>query len=67
MAHGRHKTTRSKTSPYYSSRWSGVSYGPHCKGNCPDCGERLHHEGADFHYCPGCDDFKGKPHNCRWG
>ena len=60
---GRHETTKSKTDPTFDAQWSGVSYAPHCRGRCPDCDERLHHE-SDTHYCPRCDDFKRKPENC---
>ena len=62
---GRHQTTKSKSDPTYSEKWSGVTYAPHCKGNCPDCGERLHHEGGS-HYCPRCDDYKKRPDGCKY-
>jgi ribosomal protein L37AE/L43A len=54
----KHKTNKPITSPTYNKQWSGVSYGPHSKYTCPDCGERLHKE-SDSYYCPKCDDFKG--------
>jgi len=69
MGYGRHKTTKQPNDPTYSAEWSGVSYAPHCSYDCtcPDCGERLHLEGADSHYCPRCDDFKRKAYGCRNG
>lgn len=61
---GRHICRKSPTDPSYSRQWSGFSTAPHCAGRCPDCGERLHHEGGS-HYCPHCDDFKPQPSNCN--
>jgi hypothetical protein len=66
MAHGRHKTTTKPGDRAYSPEWSGVSYAPHCPFGCtcPDCGEPLHLEGHDSHYCPVCDDFKPSRRGC---
>ena len=64
---GRHPTTKSPTDPTFSKEWSGVSYAKHCNYGCAckDCGERLHLEGHDAHYCPSCDDFKAPAQNCK--
>jgi len=58
MTIGRHPTTKSKTDPTYSAKWSGVSFSPHCSHGCacPICGEKLHAEEGN-HYCPRCDDY----------
>ncbi len=68
MAVHKHTCHKAKTDPTYSREWSGVSGAPHCKAHdpcCPVCGEVLHHEGGS-HYCPGCDDYKGRPTGCTY-
>jgi hypothetical protein len=62
----RHKTTKSPMSPTFNAEWSGVSGAPHCEFgcSCPNCGEPLHLEGVDTHYCPVCDDFKEAYKGC---
>ena len=66
MTIGRHLTKRKPTDKFYDPKWSGVSYAPHCPHGCkcPDCGEELHLEGHDAHYCPICDDFKSRKAGC---
>lgn len=66
MAHGKHKTIKKPSDPTYSAQWSGVSYAPHCSHGCqcPKCGELLHLEGHDTHYCPVCDDFQPAEKGC---
>ncbi len=59
---GRHYTIKKSNDSTFNKEWSGVSYAPHCKYcTCNVCGERLHIEGHDTHYCPRCDNFR--PHN----
>lgn len=66
MGHGRHNCTKPKTDPTYSKEWSGVSFSPHSKFYCPDCGERLHDEDGNY-YCPQCDDYKSPKKENRNG
>ena len=67
MSHGRHTTIRKPTDQCYSAQWSGVSYAPHCPSGCKcaACGENLHLEGHDAHYCPHCDDFRAPKQDCK--
>ncbi len=55
---GRHKTTKKRTDPTFSSQWSGVSYAPHAPYNHVLCGTQLHDEDGNM-YCPRCDDYVG--------
>jgi len=65
MSMGKHDTHKIPGQMGYSKEWSGVSFAPHCKGKCPDCGTKLHHEGGS-HYCPMCDDYKARPDGCDY-
>jgi len=52
----RHGTNKSKNSPTYSPRYSGVTFTPPSSKKCVKCKGMTHKEGDSF-YCPTCDDY----------
>lgn len=57
MGFGKHICNKSVNNPRYHNKYSGVSYAPHSRFYCPDCGEQLHNENYNY-YCPRCDEYK---------